>query len=77
LLGLGQFTLLGLNCCAPEVTGVAVLMPEVTAEIRSRYLGDQDQALYLIRPDQVVAARWLAANASEIDAALAAAWEGH
>jgi 3-(3-hydroxy-phenyl)propionate hydroxylase len=52
-------------------------MPEVTAEIRSRYLGDQDQALYLIRPDQVVAARWLAANASEIDAALAAAWEGH
>ena len=41
--------------------------------LRARYLGDAARALYLIRPDQVVAARWTAADAAAVRAALAAA----
>jgi 3-(3-hydroxy-phenyl)propionate hydroxylase len=46
----------------------------VNDHLRRRYLGDQPQAIYLIRPDQVVAARWISAKADEITAAMAAAW---
>jgi len=38
--------------------------------LRSRYLGDQHGAVYLIRPDQHVVARWPAFDSDEIAAAM-------
>lgn len=69
-----EFALLALGCDAPE-TGLRVVKPALTEIIRKRYLGDQAQAIYLIRPDQVIAARWLSASASEIESALAQSWK--
>ncbi len=69
-----EFVLLALGCDAPE-TGLRVVKPVLTEMIRKRYLGDQAQAIYLIRPDQVVAARWLSATASEVEGALAQSWK--
>lgn len=60
----GGFNLLAINCEAPaalEVDGVAVATQAISAptpELRERYLGAENSALYLIRPDQHVAARW-------------------
>jgi 3-(3-hydroxy-phenyl)propionate hydroxylase len=51
---------------------VPVLAPPVTGLIAARYLGDAPAAVYLIRPDQVVAARWIDPPAGAIAAALAA-----
>lgn len=38
--------------------------------LKARYLGDADQAIYLIRPDQHVAARWKTATMNDIQSAL-------
>ena len=68
--------LLALGVAAPQVAGVRVLAPDVTDTLRARYLGAQAQAIYLIRPDQVVAARWISTDAAAVSAALADIWEG-
>jgi 3-(3-hydroxy-phenyl)propionate hydroxylase len=69
-LGRG-FALLCLNVARPE--GVAIVAPAVTDVLAKRYLGDAAQATYLIRPDQVVAARWdRAVTADEVAAAMQA-----
>jgi 3-(3-hydroxy-phenyl)propionate hydroxylase len=69
-LGRG-FALLCLNVAGPE--GVAVLVPKVTDVLAKRYLGEAGKATYLIRPDQVVAARWdRAVTADEVAAAMQA-----
>jgi 3-(3-hydroxy-phenyl)propionate hydroxylase len=68
--------LLVLGTVPPVVKGVRVLAPDLTDTLRSRYLGAQAQAVYLIRPDQVVAARWLKPDAQQIAAAVADIWEG-
>jgi 3-(3-hydroxy-phenyl)propionate hydroxylase len=59
----------------PPKTGLRTLQPEVNEALAARYLGDATQALYLIRPDQVVAARWVEATAEQIETAEAALWE--
>ena len=65
-LGRG-WLVLALGRDAPE--GVEALAPAVGPALRARYLGDADGALYLIRPDGVVAGRWLEAGAAEVEAA--------
>lgn len=74
-LGLG-FVVLALGQPAAVVKGARSLAPDVNDHLQRRYLGAQDRAIYLIRPDQVVAARWISAGADEIEAAMAAAWRG-
>ncbi len=70
----GDFITLGLGCTAPEVPGTTALsIPDPGEDLGSRYLGDAARALYLIRPDQHVAARWQDADASTIAAARARA----
>lgn len=73
----GQFTLLALNTTAPEVSHAlpihTVTITDITPALRDRYLGEAPHALYLIRPDQHVAARWPTASAAQIQDAINAA----
>jgi 3-(3-hydroxy-phenyl)propionate hydroxylase len=68
--------LLAIGRAAPK--GVTVPVLELAAEgwVRARYLGGAGAALYLIRPDQIVAARWQDADAATIADAVRAMWEG-
>jgi len=76
----GQFTLLGINAEVPEISEVdgvkvATLLlstdrHDPSAALKDRYLGDATSAIYLIRPDQHVAARWAAADKDEVISAL-------
>ena len=65
--------LLAIGCAAPAVTFDVLTLP-VTPELQRRYLGEAPSALYLIRPDQIVAARWTSATVEEIETALSALW---
>ena len=67
------FTLMGLATDAPGISGLRVVDPggRITPELRARYLGDASSALYLIRPDQHVAARWSTADGATVEATLA------
>lgn len=76
----GDFMLLAINAQAPDVEqvdGIAIktlaldtATDDPTGAIRERYLGEADSAIYLIRPDQHVAARWSSATAADIEAAV-------
>jgi 3-(3-hydroxy-phenyl)propionate hydroxylase len=72
----GEMIVLAIGCTAPEGTGLRAVELEPTPEIRARYLGDRAQAIYLIRPDQIVAGRWERATGREIADLVAAIWEG-
>ncbi|MCX2723507.1 FAD-dependent oxidoreductase [Roseibium salinum] len=77
----GDFALLGLGVDVPpesdvhglSVKGITVPLKDIGAELKARYLGDVGQAVYLIRPDQHVAARWTMLDRQEISNALAIA----
>lgn len=78
-LGAG-FTLLSIGCDSPESFvshGITVprlaLTPEGSPKLVERYLGSVKQAVYLIRPDQHVAARWDRWDEQAVEAALACA----
>ncbi|PWE29344.1 hypothetical protein DDZ14_17715 [Maritimibacter sp. 55A14] len=43
---------------------------DVNGALANRYLGDNPSAIYLIRPDQHVVARWKSLNPAEIEIAL-------
>ncbi|TYC51194.1 FAD-dependent oxidoreductase [Rhodobacterales bacterium] len=70
-----EFHLVGLGCEVPEtlevcglhLRGHCLAAPEIGPELRSRYLGSAQQAVYLIRPDQHVAARWTAFDPAAIE----------
>ena len=71
----GGFALLTINCEAAEVTvhGLTMRAVHVNApapELAARYLGEATQAVYLVRPDQHIVARWPALDADAIAAAL-------
>ena len=73
------FTLLGLGQAAPDVAGVTVLNligEDVPGPLAERYLGGATQAVYLIRPDQHIAARWDATTAKEVQTAVRKALGG-
>jgi 3-(3-hydroxy-phenyl)propionate hydroxylase len=69
------FALLAINTDAPDVPGAPVirLSAQDNPDIAARYLGDAPGAVYLIRPDQHVVARWAKADADQIAAAIARA----
>jgi len=64
--------ILAVNCDAPDNVPVPVITVQVEADspLAQRYLGSHGQALYLIRPDQHIAARWLETNGAAITAAI-------
>ncbi|WP_424972346.1 FAD-dependent oxidoreductase [Dinoroseobacter sp. S76] len=68
--------LLALGRAAPQEAPCRVLELPATAEIQQRYLGEAESALYLIRPDQVIAARWTDAEAGALADAFRMMWEG-
>jgi 3-(3-hydroxy-phenyl)propionate hydroxylase len=70
----GKVTLLALGCEAPTVPGTTPLAPEVPDTLRARYLGSAERALYLIRPDQVVAARWTDPTTADVAGEIAKLW---
>ena len=70
-----RFTLLTIGADAPdslEAEGLTIdrLALDPTAELAERYLGSAASAVYLIRPDQHVAARWPAYDDAAVKAAL-------
>ncbi|ARE40478.1 2-polyprenyl-6-methoxyphenol hydroxylase and related FAD-dependent oxidoreductase [Rhodovulum sp. P5] len=69
-------TLLALNGPAPKGVPVPCLEMAVTDKVRAQFLGDAPRALYLLRPDRVIAARWVECDAAQVNAALAELWEG-
>lgn len=76
-LGRG-FVLMAINADAPECLAahglrVPRLALDATPELTTRYLGAARRAIYLIRPDQHVAARWESFDESAVAAALARA----
>ena len=75
----GRFTLLAIDAEVPEnveVDGLPLRKVAVSAAhdvsgaLRERYLGEARSAVYLIRPDQHVAARWYSYNQAAVTAAL-------
>lgn len=73
----GAFTLLCIDAPAPdiaEVDGVPLTHLGLTAGgnpfLKERYLGDAESAVYLIRPDQHVVARWSEASANDVASAM-------
>ena len=68
--------LLGVGCTPPDIKGTRALEVLPKGDLKTRYLGEADHGLYLIRPDQVVAARWQTVDEAEINRALSAMWEG-
>ncbi len=58
------------DVAAYGVTATALRLPDPGAELRERYLGAAAGAVYLVRPDQHVVARWSAFDADAVAAAL-------
>ncbi|GGB49892.1 FAD-dependent oxidoreductase [Roseibium aquae] len=74
-----RFVLLGMNCEVPPalhcdglaVEGLTLTGPGLNPVLRDRYMGEADRAVYLIRPDQHVAARWTGFDEGAIAGAVA------
>ena len=78
-----QFQLLAIGCKATDglsAGGIDIktlhLDPAKSPELAARFLGDAKSAVYLLRPDQHVAARWTAYNENSVLSALATATGG-
>ncbi|MEM9306206.1 MAG: FAD-dependent oxidoreductase [Pseudomonadota bacterium] len=76
----GAFTVLALNTSVrefPKANGIELAYVQLNTErddptgaVSERYLGGADHAVYLLRPDQHVAARWTDATIQDIEQAL-------
>ncbi|CAN1542051.1 UbiH 2-polyprenyl-6-methoxyphenol hydroxylase and related FAD-dependent oxidoreductases [Paracoccaceae bacterium] len=67
--------LLAIGQPAPKVAGLKTLELAPTPQLQTRYLGSAPSALYLIRPDQIIAARWLSATPAVISEAAKSIWK--
>ncbi|SFK45224.1 3-(3-hydroxy-phenyl)propionate hydroxylase [Pseudovibrio ascidiaceicola] len=70
-----KFQLLAINADVPDTVDVggitiSALRVNATDEVRDRYLGDKSSAVYLMRPDQHVAARWETYDGANVAQAL-------
>jgi 3-(3-hydroxy-phenyl)propionate hydroxylase len=70
-----RFQLLAINAGLPERVLVGDMIVEAVdvdanEKVRARYLGDASSAVYLMRPDQHVAARWQAFDAEAVSMAV-------
>ena len=74
LLGLlgNRFQILAIGVDVPPHPDLEIIGLSATEspELRQRYLGEQSSAVYLMRPDQHIAARWLQYDKAALDAAL-------
>jgi 3-(3-hydroxy-phenyl)propionate hydroxylase len=72
------FQLLAIDTDVPAVTGLPVIRvsSKDSPDLAARWLGTAPQAVYLIRPDQHVTARWAGYDADAVDAALKTAMGG-
>jgi 3-(3-hydroxy-phenyl)propionate hydroxylase len=60
------------TCVTHEGLNVIVIdADQISPDLQARYLGAETNAVYLIRPDQHVAARWTAPSVKEIENAVA------
>lgn len=74
------FTVMAINthvAAGPDISGIAVTRlvletqkDDLSGQLAKRYLGPGSQAIYLIRPDQHIAARWDTCDSADIHAAL-------
>ena len=77
-----EFKILAFNTEAQPITvndvtaSVLTLSTAKSPLLAERYLGDADSAIYLLRPDQHIAARWTSASEADIRAALTTAMGG-
>ena len=73
----GQFQILAIDVEVPDtfqISGLEVPVIRISATgstaLRERYLGDATSAVYLLRPDQHVAARWVSFDEQALQSAL-------
>jgi len=72
------FQLIGMDCDVPEaqvldgisVRGLTLRGADLNPVLKERYLGNAAQAVYLIRPDQHIAARWTHYDEDEVRSAM-------
>ncbi len=72
----GEMKVLAIGQAAPWSLALSAVEVEATPEIAARYLGETERAIYLIRPDQIIAARWVETDVETVAGQVAAIWEG-
>ncbi len=70
----GRMVVLALGCEMPGIDSADALAPRVSSLLRDRYLGNATAAVYLIRPDQVIAARWPYPNPAAVERTISSIW---
>ena len=77
-----DWSLLALNCVSPDIQANGVSPRTVTLEaedaslLAERYLGEMPRAIYLFRPDQHIAGRWIETERTALENCLEAALGG-
>ena len=67
---------LGIGQEPPALDCANALRMDINNHVRERYLGEMPHAIYLVRPDQVIAARWVDVRDEELRKNVAEIWDG-